>query len=231
MEYLWSAFVNAIELIIALDKEVMNIVMTSLKLSTTSTILASLVGIPLGIFISKIDFKGRFLVNSILNTLLSLPTVVVGLLVYTFISRRGPLGEYDLLFSFWGIIIGQFILILPIVVVLVRNAIFDLDERIYRTAKSLGATGWQRFRLLISEARYAILGAIVTAYGRVIGEVGISMMLGGNIRRVTRTITTAIALETNKGRFSFGLALGLILLIIAFLINVLIHYIQTGENK
>ncbi len=231
MEYLWSALVNAIKLIITLDKEVTNIVGTSLKLSTTSTILAALVGIPLGVLISKIDFKGRFLVNSILNTLLSLPTVVVGLFVYTFISRRGPLGGQEFLFSFKGIIIGQFILILPIVVVLVRNAIFDLDERIYRTAKSLGATGWQRFQLLISEARYGILGAVVSAYGRVIGEVGISMMIGGNIRRVTRTITTAIAMETNKGQFSFGLALGIILLLIAFLINLIIHYLQTGANR
>lgn len=156
---------------------------------------------------------------------------MVGLFVYTLLSSRGPLGEQELLFTFKGIIIGQFILILPIVVVLVRNAIFDLDERIYMTARSLGATGWQGFRLLISEARYGILGAIVTAYGRVIAEVGISMMIGGNIRRVTRTITTAIALETNKGQFSFGLALGIILLFIAFLINLIIHYLQTGANR
>jgi len=231
LDYLWSALVNAVKLIITLDEEVINIVGTSLKLSTTSTILAALAGVPLGILISRIDFKGRFLVNTILNTLLSLPTVVVGLFVYTLLSRRGPLGEQELLFTFKGIIIGQFILILPIVVVLVRNAIFDLDERIYMTARSLGATGSQGLRLLISEARYGILGAIVTAYGRVIAEVGISMMIGGNIRRVTRTITTAIALETNKGQFSFGLALGIILLFIAFLINLIIHYLQTGVNR
>lgn len=231
LDYLWSALVNAVKLIITLDEEVINIVGTSLKLSTTSTILAALAGVPLGILISRIDFKGRFLVNTILNTLLSLPTVVVGLFVYTLLSSRGPLGEQELLFTFKGIIIGQFILILPIVVVLVRNAIFDLDERIYMTARSLGATGSQGLRLLISEARYGILGAIVTAYGRVIAEVGISMMIGGNIRRVTRTITTAIALETNKGQFSFGLALGIILLFIAFLINLIIHYLQTGVNR
>ncbi|SJZ88504.1 ABC transporter permease [Selenihalanaerobacter shriftii] len=231
MGYLLGGVKEAINLIISLDLEVLRIVWTSVKLSTISTIIASFLGIPVGILISKIDFKGKYLFNSILNTLLSLPTVVVGLIVYSLISHQGVLGEFNLLFTSQGIIIGQVILILPIVVALVRNAIHDIDDRMYETAIALGATGTQRFWLLISEAKYGIIGATIAAYGRVIGEVGVSMMLGGNIRRLTRTITTAIALETNKGRFSFALALGMILLSISFLVNFLIYYFQTGDKR
>lgn len=231
MNYIFIALRDAFKLIITLDPEVSNVVGTSLKLSLTSTFFAALLGIPLGILISKIEFKGKYLLNTILNTLLSLPTVVLGLFVYSVISRRGIFGEWGLLFTNRGIIIGQVLLILPIVVALVRNAIHDVDEKMYKTAISLGATGSQKFRLLISEARYGIIGALITSYGRVIGEVGVSMMLGGNIKGFTRTITTAIAMETNKGRFSFALALGIILLSISFIINFILYYFQSGESK
>jgi len=231
MNYIFIALRDAFKLIITLDPEVSNVVGTSLKLSLTSTFFAALLGIPLGILISKIEFKGKYLLNTILNTLLSLPTVVLGLFVYSVISRRGIFGEWGLLFTNKGIIIGQVLLILPIVVALVRNAIHDVDEKMYKTAISLGATGSQKFRLLISEARYGIIGALITSYGRVIGEVGVSMMLGGNIKGFTRTITTAIAMETNKGRFSFALALGIILLSISFIINFILYYFQSGESK
>ena len=231
MNYIFIALRDAFKLIITLDPEVSNVVGTSLKLSLTSTFFAALLGIPLGILISKIEFKGKYLLNTILNTLLSLPTVVLGLFVYSVISRRGIFGEWGLLFTNRGIIIGQVLLILPIVVALVRNAIHDVDEKMYKTAISLGATGSQKFRLLISEARYGIIGALITSYGRVIGEVGVSMMLGGNIKGFTRTITTAIAMETNKGRFSFALALGIILLSISFIINFVLYYFQSGESK
>jgi tungstate transport system permease protein len=231
MGYLFAGLKEAIGLILNLNSEILHIVWTSVKLSTISTILASILGTPVGILISRIDFKGKYLFNSILNTLLSLPTVVAGLLVYSLISHQGSLGRFGMLYTSWGIIFGQLILILPIIVALVRNAIYEIDDRMYETAISLGATGFQRFKLLILEARYGIMGAVVAAYGRVIGEVGVSMMIGGNIKGVTRTITTAIALETNKGRFSFGLALGLILLSISFFVNFLIYYFQTGDNK
>ena len=231
MDYIAEALLEAINLILALDQEVLNVVSNSLRLSITSTLLASILGVPIGIFIGRVEFRGRHFINSILNTLLSLPTVVVGIFVYSFISRRGPLGDYGLLFSFWGIVIGQVILILPIIIALTRNAVYDLEERMINTAISIGASFWQRFILLLSEIRYGLIGAVVAAFGRVIGEVGISMMLGGNIKGVTRTITTAMALETNKGRFSFGLALGLILLTISFLVNFLVYYLQSGEVK
>ena len=231
MEYIIQALKGAFNLIITLDPEVRTVVSTSLQLSITSTFIAAIIGTPIGILITKVDFKGKHFLNTILNTLLSLPTVVLGLLVFSFISRRGIMGEWGMLFTMRGIIIGQVLLILPIIIALVRNAIHDVDEKMYKTAISLGATGTQQFRLLLSEARYGIIGALVTGFGRVIGEVGVSMMLGGNIKGYTRTITTAIAMETNKGRFSFGLALGIILLSISFIINYIIYYFQSGEFK
>ena len=229
MEYIIEALRGAFNLIITLDTEVRTVVSTSLQLSLTSTFIAAIIGTPIGILITKVDFKGKHVLNTLLNTLLSLPTVVLGLLVFSFISRRGILGEWGMLFTMRGIIIGQVLLILPIIIALVRNAIHDVDEKMYKTAISLGATGTQQFRLLLLEARYGIIGALVTGFGRVIGEVGVSMMLGGNIKGYTRTITTAIAMETNKGRFSFGLALGIILLSISFIINYIIYYFQSGE--
>jgi len=231
MEYIIEALKGAFNLIVTLDPEVKTVVGTSLHLSLTSTFIAAVIGTPIGILITKVDFRGKHFLNTILNTLLSLPTVVLGLLVFSFISRRGILGEWGMLFTMRGIIIGQVLLILPIIIALVRNAIHDVDEKMYRTAISLGATGTQQFRLLLSEARYGIIGALVTGFGRVIGEVGVSMMLGGNIKGYTRTITTAIAMETNKGRFSFGMALGIILLTISFIINYIIYYFQSGEIR
>src|SRR6056297_1151023 len=230
LNYIIEALQEAWYLIIGFDRELFNVVSTSLRLSITSTFFASIIGIPAGIFMSRTDFGGKKIVNIILNTLLGLPTVVVGIFVYSLISRRGIMGEYEMLFSFRGIIIGQIILIVPLVTALIRNAIYSLDERLYKTARSLGATKFQQFKLLILEARYGIMGAIITAFGRVLGEVGISMMLGGNIKGVTRTITTAMALETNKGRFGFGLALGLILLLLAFIVNIGVYSLQEGEK-
>jgi len=231
VDYIFDALIEAIEMIIAFDKELVSVVSNSLKLSITSTIIASLIGIPFGIFIGRNKFWGRHFINSVLNTLLSLPTVVVGIFVYSLISRRGVLGEYDLLFSFWGIVFGQVLLILPITTALTRNTVYELEDRMIKTAISIGANRWQCFILILSEIRYGIIGAIVTAFGRVIGEVGIAMMLGGNIKGVTRTITTAMALETHKGRFSFGMALGLILLFLSFLLNFIIYYLQIGEKN
>ncbi|ADQ15588.1 ABC transporter permease [Halanaerobium hydrogeniformans] len=230
MNYYTEAFSEAFNLIIAMDQELLNVIATSLRLSTTSTIIASTIAIPLAVIIARKDFSAKKFFNVILNTLLSLPTVVIGIFVYSLISRRGVFGEYQLLFTSFGIIMGQTILILPLITALVRNTIFSLDEKLYKTAKSLGATKKQQFKLLIMEARYGIIGAVIAGFGRVLGEIGISMMLGGNIRGVTRTMTTAMALETNKGRFSFALALGIILLILSFTINFLVYFLQEGEH-
>lgn len=157
--------------------------------------------------------------RAVVDTLLALPTVVVGLFVYAFISRRGPCGELGLLFTIPGIAVAQTILITPIVISLTATAIESLDRRLQATLVALGARGRQILLTSLMEARYAVLVAAVTAYGRAISEVGVSMMIGGNIKWHTRTITTAIALETGKGDFAVGMALGIVLLTLALVVN------------
>jgi len=230
VDYYTDAIIRALQLIINLDSEVIQVVTTSLKISISSTLIASIISIPLAILIARNKFKSKKFINIILNTLLSLPTVVIGIFVYSLISRRGVLGELDLLFTPIGIIMGQVILIIPLITALIRNVIFSMDEKLYKTAISIGASRSQKFKLLILEARYGIIGAVIAGFGRVLGEIGVSMMLGGNIKGVTRTITTAMSLETNKGRFAFALALGIILLSLSFLINFVTYFLQEGKN-
>lgn len=230
MDYYTGAILRALQLIFTLDSELIQVVTTSLKISISSTFIASIISIPLAILIARNKFKTKNFINIILNTMLSLPTVVIGIFVYSIISRRGVLGELDLLFTPIGIIIGQVILIIPLITALIRNVIFSMDEKLYKTATSMGASLSQKFKLLILEARYGIIGAVIAGFGRVLGEIGVSMMLGGNIKGVTRTITTAMSLETNKGRFAFALSLGIILLSLSFLINFVTYFLQEGKN-
>ncbi|MBM7557674.1 ABC transporter permease [Halanaerobacter jeridensis] len=226
MDYILEGLSAALRLLFNLNPEIREIALLSIMVSTSSTLIASLLGIPLGFVVAHYDFQGKGIIITILNTLLSLPTVVVGLLVFSFISNQGPLGNLELLYTPLGIIMGQTILALPIVVTLSLNVIKESEDKIIDTALSLGASKKQAMILLFKEVRFGILGAVITAYGRVIGEVGLSMMVGGNIRRVTRTLTTAIAMETSKGEFGFGLALGIILMTIALAINLVLHYFQ-----
>ncbi len=218
-----SALRDAIELIISGDRELFTICLTSLRFSGTSILIASLAGIPLGFLLKLKNFSGRKLVLVILNSLMALPTVVVGLLVYAFICRSGPFGQWGLLFTPAAVIIGQVILVLPILTSMVYGSVSDMDPRLPETLKTLGATGSSYYAMLVREMRGPILSAVLAGFGRAVGEVGVSMMLGGNIRWFTRTITTTISLQTSKGEFELALALGIILMIIAFTLNFLIH--------
>lgn len=209
--------------------EVYDVVWTSTKIVGIALVLAALIGVPLGVTIAFNDFRGKRLVVSICNTLLSMPTVVVGLTVYAFLSRQGPLGGLGLLFTPWAVIIGDVLLALPILIALTIAAVQGADPRIRETALNLGAGPVQAAVAVLSEARFALCGAIVAGFGRIIAEVGAAMMLGGNIRGTTRTITTAIALETSKGEFALGLALGFVLLLVAFVVNLVLYYLQ-GRN-
>ena len=226
MNYLLEAFVNAVRMIAGLDREFLSIVLVSLRVSTVSTALATLAGLPVGLYTAIREFRGKRAVLVILNTLLALPTVVVGLFVYSFISRRGPLGELGLLYTPTAMVVGQFILAFPIVAALTISAIEGTDPRIRKTALTLGANNLQTAAVLLSERKFAIFSAMIAGFGRVFAEIGVSMMLGGNIRGYTRNITTAIAFETGKGEFALGLALGFILLAIALSINILMHSVQ-----
>jgi len=226
MELLIDSFSSAILLVISLDAEMMAIIGVSLKVSCASTILAGLIGVPLGFMIAFGDFTGKRMTITVLNTLLALPTVVIGLFVYAFISRRGLFGPFDLLYSQQAIILGQVILIIPVVAAFTLAAISKIDERYRKTAKTLGANRRQTAWIILREARFGIVAAIIAAFGRVISEVGISMMLGGNIKGFTRTMTTAMALEYDKGSFTLAIALGIVLLGISFGMNLLFHFFQ-----
>ncbi|MCD4786716.1 MAG: ABC transporter permease [Desulfobacterales bacterium] len=226
MQLLTDSFISAILLIASLDPEVLSIVWVSLKVSGISTFFASLMGVPLGFLIAYGSFKGKRILIICLNTMLALPTVVIGLFVYSFISRRSILGSLDLLYTQKAIVIGQIILILPIVATLTIAAISRIDERYRKTAMTLGANRRQTACVIFREARFGIFAAVIAAFGRVIAEVGISMMLGGNAKGFTRTMTTAMALEYDKGEFILAVALGIILLVLSFGINLIFNFFQ-----
>ncbi len=226
MDFLLKSFTTAGRMILSLDPDVFFIVWTSLKVSALAVVFSAAVGVPLGLVIALNRFPGKSVTLVILNTLMALPTVVVGLFFYALLSRRGPLGELDLLFSPAGISLGLAALALPLVTNLSVSAIQGLDRRLILTTRLLGATAVQQAGIILKEARFAVTAAIVIAFGRVISEVGIAMMLGGNIKGYTRTMTTAIALETSKGEFELGLALGMILLGTALGVNLLLYLLQ-----
>ena len=226
MDFILEGFRQAFNLILSLDEEVLSISFLSLWVSTAATVLASVVGVPFGFAIGATQFPGKHLTITFFNTLLSFPTVVVGLLVFAFISRQGPLGFLGILFSPTAMIIGQFILAIPIITALTIAAVHGVDERVRLTALTLGANRIQTSMTVLKEARFTLMAAIIAGFGRIVGEVGSAIMLGGNIRNYTRTITTAIALETSKGEFGFAIALGIILMIISFSVNILFRYFQ-----
>lgn len=226
MDLLLDSFISAILLLKSLDAELYAIVLVSLKVASSSTLIASFIGIPAGFVIAFKEFPGKRTVITILNTLLALPTVVVGLFVYTFISRRGIFGPLDLLYTQKAIIIGQVILIIPIVTTFTIAAISHIDDRYRKTAMTLGANTLQTAVVIFREGRFGIMAAVIASFGRVIAEVGISMMLGGNAKGFTRTMTTAMALEYDKGEFILAVALGVILLTISFTVNLFFNYLQ-----
>ncbi len=226
MDFLLDSLIQALQLIFSYDPEVYMTIWTSLYVSFIAIILGSLLGIPVGLIIGTCRFPGKRIVITLLNTLMALPTVVVGLVCYGFFSRMGPLGTWGLLFTPWAMVIGQVILATPIIANYTLGALSAADGRIMPTALTLGASSMQSSLQLLQEIRFGAMAAVIAGFGRVIAEVGVAMMLGGNIRGYTRTMTTAIALETSKGEFAFGLALGLFLMTVALLVNMFLNLLQ-----
>ena len=226
MGYLGESLLTALELIINLDREVRTTAWVSLYTSSCAIVIAALLGVPTGLWLGLNRFRGRQILLALLNTLMALPTVVVGLLLFGLLSRQGPLGPLGLLFTPLAMIAGQTVLATPIVANLVLAAVTGADQRIINTALTLGASGFQAAIQLLREIRFGVMAAVIAGFGRVIAEVGVAMMLGGNIRNSTRTMTTAIALETSKGEFAFGLALGVLLLSVALLVNLCLNVLQ-----
>ncbi len=219
MDYLAEGFLKAFILLFQRNAETYDAIYTTLKVSSFSILISLIIGLPGGFALSYYSFPGRKHIRVVADTLLALPTVAVGLLVYAFITAKGPLGNFNLLFELSGIIAGQVILILPLVVSLSASGIESLDERLRSTLITLGAGPKRILFSTLYESRFALMTAAATAYGRAISEVGVSMMVGGNIKWHTRTITTAITLETGKGEFAMGIALGIVLLLISLIVN------------
>ena len=230
MNYFTDATLGAIQLLLQFNPEVYLIVWTSLKIALIATTLAAILAIPTGIYIAINEFIGKRLLLQLLNTLMAMPTVMIGLVFYGLLSRRGMFGDYGLLYTETAVILGEASLIVPIIINMTVVAVQSADNRLLPTLKSLGAKQAQLVFPLLTELRYVILAAIITGFGRAIGEVGAAMMLGGNIHGVTRTMTTAIALETSKGDFVLGLALGIVLLSVAFTVNFILQQL-TPENS
>ena len=226
MESITTTILEALTLLFNGDAELWNIIGISFKISTTAIIIAMIPAVLIGFVLAYADFPGRRLLISIFNALLSVPAVVVGLTLYIVLSRQGPLGEWRLLFTQSAMVLGQIALSFPILVAMSHTAFQSVELRAWDTARTLGKNPLQAFFIIMREVRFGLLGALLAGYGRIIAEVGASMMLGGNILNLTRNIPTAIAMETSKGEFAQGIALGIILVSMAFILTMSLQYMQ-----
>lgn len=217
---LTQAFASALRQIVTLDPQLLQIIALSLKVTLTAVAIAALLGFAVGGVLAVYRFPGRGAVAALLNALMGLPPVVAGLIVYLLLSNAGPLGVLQLLYTPGAMIIAQVILITPIVAALTRQTCEDLLEEYRDQLRSLGASSAEMVTTLLWDGRYRLITAVLAGFGRAIAEVGAVMIVGGNIDHVTRTMTTAIALETSKGNIAIALALGMILLAIALVVNV-----------
>ncbi|MCB1883404.1 MAG: ABC transporter permease [Geminicoccaceae bacterium] len=225
-----AAFALALALIRAADPDLVEIVALSLRVSLTAVALACLVGLPLGAALAVLRFRGRGALVLLVNVLMGLPPVVVGLLVYLFLSRSGPLGAFGLLYSPSAMILAQFVLVTPIVAAIARQVVADLHAEYDEQFRAWGIGPWRRVGTLLHEGRHSLLTAALAGFGRAIAEVGAVIIVGGNIDHATRVMTTAIALETSKGDLALALALGLLLLGLAFAVNTLAMVLRHAER-
>jgi len=229
MDFIIDGIIEAFHLLMSFDPETYSAVKATIYVSGLSMLVSLALGIPAGFALGYFSFPGKRALRLVVDTLMALPTVFIGLVVYAMISSRGPLGSLGLLFTLPGIAIGQAILAFPVVAALSASAVESMDAQLRPTLMSFGVSRTRLFLTSLREVRFGLLVAALNAYGRVTTEVGISMMVGGNIKWHTRTITTAIALETGKGMFDVGIALGLILLLIAFAVNASMSFLRKYE--
>lgn len=221
-----EAALQALRMLWEGDAILWGIVFVSLRVCFLALVLATPPAVALGFLLANFEFPGRRMLIVLVQTLLALPTVVVGLILYMFLTRNGPLGNFELLFTQGGMVLGQAILAFPILAAMTLSAVQGADVRVAETARTLGAGRFRVVCTLMLEVRFAVMAAMVTGFGRVISEVGCAMMVGGNIAGVTRNITTAIALETSKGEFAQGIALGIVLVTIALVANFVMAALQ-----
>jgi len=221
-----EGLLKAFWLIVSFDREVYEIMFLSLRVSGVAVLIGALLGVPSGATVGLKEFLGKRFLVSIVNTFMGLPPVVVGLLVYLLLSTSGPLGVFQLLYTPEAMIIAQLIMVIPIVMGVTISSVSSVSKGIREKALSLGATDWQMTLKVLKEARLGILTALIVSFGAAISEVGAVMIVGGNIRWATRVLTTAIVFETELGEFGLAIALGSILLLLAFMINWVLTYLQ-----
>lgn len=226
METLSDATLEALKLLLTGDPTIWGTIGISFRVSTVAILCAIPPAILTAFALARFRFVGRKLLISIFSALLSVPAVVVGLTLFILLSRQGPMGDFRLLFTQTAMVMGQFLLSFPILVSMSLASLQAVDERAWETARTLGAGPVQAFFTLLYEVRFGLLTALLAGYGRIIAEVGASMMLGGNILEYTRNIPTAIALETSKGNFAEGIALGIVLVLLSFMLNAFLHSVE-----
>jgi len=217
---------EAVLRLIGLDRDLWQVIGVSLQVSLVALAIAAPPAVAVGFLLAVSRFPGRRALIVLLQSLLSLPTVVVGLLLFLLLSRRGPLGAWELLFTPEAMILGQAIIAAPIVCAFALAAVQAADPRLFETARLLGASAPRAALTVLREVRFALVAAVLSGFGRVISEVGCALMVGGNIAGHTRTMPTAIALETSKGAFAEGIALGVVLMIVALALNVILSLCQ-----
>lgn len=230
MQLLWEGLREALEMIFSGEPMIFAAAWRSVWISTLAVTLATLIGLPIGIFLARKQFTGNRLLVLLFRVGMALPTVFVGVLCYALFSRQGILGAAELLYSPWGIVCGELLLAVPIVVSISHGAIKSLDPRVAETAWTLGAGPLRRAKTYLSEARTGVVLAVLSAFARCVTELGIAMIVGGNIKQSTRTLATATALETSKGEFARGLAMGILLLLVALLASSSIGFLSR-ENR
>jgi len=226
-----DSFFLAISLVLSGDPDLWEIVALSLQVSLSATVLACVVGLPVGALVAMARFRGRGVLLTLMNALMGLPPVVVGLLVYLHLSRAGPLGFLGLLYTPTAMIIAQTILIAPIIAALSRQVLQDLNAEYADQFHSFSLTRWQAGRALLWDGRFALMTVALAGFGRAVAEVGAVMIVGGNIDHLTRVMTTAIALETSKGDLALALALGIILLFLAMSVNAAVQALQQSAGR
>ncbi|HWR02599.1 MAG TPA: ABC transporter permease [Humidesulfovibrio sp.] len=231
MDYFSEGLAKAVELLLALDPETFSAVWATAAVTALALAASLVMGLPLGFALGHFRFPGRRVARLVVDWMLSLPTVVIGLIVYALFTTRGPLGEWGLLFTLPGMAIGLTLLGLPIIIAMTATAVESTDVRLTQTVLSLGADRMQLLAATLSEARFAMALAAASAFGRIVSEVGIAMMVGGNIKWHTRTITTAIALETGKGEFASGIALGIVLMLVALVVNLIVGLLRSRSAE
>ena len=226
MDFILEGILSAFGLLLSGDAETFSAIKATLYTSSISIFFAIVIGFPIGFILGFYEFRARRTLRLLSDVALAMPTVAIGLILYAFISRNGPLGELGLLFTLKAVMLGQFALALPIIVSLSASVIENMDKKHYLNIMNYRLSPLNLILCVLYELRYALLVVIATAYGRIVAEVGVAMMIGGNIKYFTRTITTAISLETNKGEFAMGIALALVLILIAFAVNLAIHALK-----